>query len=345
MSFAHPVIAVVALMVAIALATTLAALSAARRRALERVGHLPQLLRMTASLSPRRRAIKHTLVTTATALVGLALARPEIQRQTVLTRRGIDIAFAVDHSRSMLAADIAPSRLVRAKREVDAILDALFSDRVAMVAFAGAAAHFPLTSDHRAARVLFRGLKPQDLPPGSDLAAGIRAARCSLLSHLGRADGCAGRKRRPARSQGHRARAMVVFSDGERTQGDAIAEIAAAIESGIHVFIVGVGTTAGDLIPEPDGDFQKNADGSLAVTRLSRSGLEALAKEGAARVFFIDGRAEYRTAKVIEALASLQRGDAETIAERGGQTVFHWFLLPALALLFFEAWLSDRRPP
>lgn len=323
MTFAHPVIAVAAVMVAAAVATGFAVLSAARRRALLRIGNLPELWAMTASLSPRRRWIKHALVVTAVALVGLALAGPEIQPPVSVTPRGIDLAFAVDHSRSMLAGDIAPTRLAFARHQVDLIVDALAGDRVAMVAFAGAAAHFPLTFDHRAATLLFAGLTPEDLPPGSDVAAGIKAAHEALVA--------------PATDPlgGHRARALVLFTDGEQTTGDGAGEIAAAVSDGIYVIVVGVGTRAGDLIP---------GAGSDGITRLDEASLAALARAagGADHLFIAGGDHAFVPGAVIDALFSLEV-DGGGPGSAAAHPVVAWFLLPALMLLAIEAWLSERR--
>src|SRR5207249_163183 len=117
-----------------------------RRRALERIGHLPQIARMTESVSVARRRWQAFLFVAATALLVGALARPQLQGGAqLLPRRGLDIVVALDFSRSMLATDVYPSRLQRAKLELNKLIDGLKGDRVGLVAFAGVTMGYPLT--------------------------------------------------------------------------------------------------------------------------------------------------------------------------------------------------------
>ncbi|HEU5058695.1 MAG TPA: VWA domain-containing protein, partial [Kofleriaceae bacterium] len=121
-----------------------------RRRQMERIGHTPMLQRMTASLSSRRRSVRAVLYTLGATGVVLALAHPLGRGETKWQQRGIDIALALDYSKSMLARDVYPTRLERMELEIDEMVDDLKSDRIATVLFAGAAVHFPLTHDHKA---------------------------------------------------------------------------------------------------------------------------------------------------------------------------------------------------
>ena len=151
-----------------------------RRRQLERLGHLPMLERMTGSLSNRRRVLRGVLVTLGASGVVLALAHPLGRGEIKWQRRGIDVALVLDYSKSMLAADVYPSRLERMNIAIDEMMEELETDRIATVVFAGAAIHFPLTHDHRAAQLLSEEILPSDLPPGSDLGEAVRVARCLL---------------------------------------------------------------------------------------------------------------------------------------------------------------------
>src|SRR5437762_1226469 len=118
-----------------------------RRRVLERIGHLPMIARMTASFSPARRRWRAILYTGV-----VALARPQIPGRAKLTEsRGLDMVVALDFSKSMLARDVYPSRLDRAKAELARFIDTLRGDRVGLVAFAGETMSYPLTVDYEAA--------------------------------------------------------------------------------------------------------------------------------------------------------------------------------------------------
>jgi Ca-activated chloride channel homolog len=216
-----------------------AAERARRRRVLGRIGDPLQLQRMAASLSPRRRRLKENLFIAAVVLGILALARPTMPGEAVWRQRGIDLVVVMDYSKSMLAADVRPSRVKRMEQEVDQLLDELESDRIAIVAFAGGAIHFPLTQDAEAARSLYRGLSPLDLPPGSNLAEGLLSARCILRPDLGDDPGCrrigghgsggaplpgdseSDQPAETSRTVEERGRVVVLFTDGGGDSGSA----------------------------------------------------------------------------------------------------------------------------
>ncbi len=144
-----------------------------RRRTLERIGHVPQLRKMAESVSLGRRGLKMALLVGGVTLVCLSLARPQVEGESLWKQRGFDVALVVDYSKSMLAQDVYPSRMERAKLAAEEIIDSLGGDRVAVVAFAGEAVYYPLTTDYEAAKILLRGLTPLDLPGGSDLGGPI----------------------------------------------------------------------------------------------------------------------------------------------------------------------------
>ena len=124
-----------------------------RRRLLEHIGHLPMIARMTASFSPARRRWRAVLQVSGIAFVIVALARPQIPGRAKLTEsRGLDLVVALDFSKSMLARDVYPTRLERAKAELARFIDTLHGDRVGLVAFAGETMSYPLTVDYEAAK-------------------------------------------------------------------------------------------------------------------------------------------------------------------------------------------------
>jgi Ca-activated chloride channel homolog len=353
-------------LVTVALAVVFAVDYTYRRHVLERVGHLPQLERMTASLSWRRRALKAVLLTVALTLCVAALARPQVEGDTTWRQRGIDLVVVMDFSKSMLARDVYPSRLERMREEVESLLDEIESDRVAIVTFAGAAAHFPLTHDTEAARSLFRGLSPMDMPPGSDIGEAILVARCIARPDLTAEPGCArigGRGRggapldepgeapRPAEPEiADRARAIVVFTDGGDTEGRARAELAEAVRLGVHVYLVGVGTTTGELIPELDLDgneigWMKTADGqSFVTTRLEQDELLELAELAGGPAHYIQLDPErLRAAELIARLEHLEKGDLDERVIKHPREIYQFLLFPALLLLLLELCISERR--
>lgn len=353
-----------------------------RRHALERVGHLPQLRRMMSSLSEERRVAKAVLLVSGIALVIASLSRPQTKGEMKWKKRGIDVAIVMDYSKSMLARDMAPSRVERMEREVIALLDHedLKNDRVAIVAFAGAAAHFPLTHDHEAAKLLFDGLTPLEMPPGSDLGEALRRARCVVRPDMLDDPDCArqevrGRGGAPLRRDGvddtedlptdrigvERARAIVLFTDGEDTEGTVKAELKKAVDLDIAVYIVGVGTPSGELIPEfaPDSSgplfkrkvtgWKQSEDGkSFVFTRLEDGALKELARDAGNEdsYFRLDAR-RMRTADLVDELDKLKKGDLDERMVSIPKEAFQWLLFPAFMLLLIEVCLSERRrrPP
>jgi Ca-activated chloride channel homolog len=350
---------------ALVLLTIVFALDFTRRRRLyDRIGDAPMLQRMAASVSTRRRVVKATLFIIALVLVVATLAGPRVAGETVWRQRGIDIVFALDYSKSMLARDVYPTRLERATLEVEELTARLAADRIATVVFAGGAVHFPLSHDHAAARALYEGVTPADLPPGSDLGGALRLGRCLLRPDVveggcgrigGRGHGgdpLTGPATVPearAPSVADRARAIVLFSDGEDTEGQGRAEIEQAVRLGIQVFIVGVGTVAGELVPEVDAQgkpvgWKKGADGGFVTTRLDQAGLKELAAlaGGEERYFLLDSRTQ-RLDDLLAALDHLKKGDLDERVVRKPKEVYQWLLFPAFLLLVIEACLAERK--
>jgi Ca-activated chloride channel family protein len=354
-----------------------------RRVALERVGHLPQMKRMMATAAGWKRVAKMVLFTAGATLVTLAAVRPQKLGTTTFRKRGIDVVAAMDFSKSMLARDMHPDRLSAMAGQVDLLFDEMKSDRVGVIAFAGGAAHFPLTHDHEAARSLFRGLMscpegeqdknpawcaPMNLPPGSNLGEAVLTGRCLLRPDLGDDPGCErvggrGRGGAPLGRAGEpeelelpserdlkgRARALVLFTDGDDSEGQARAEVARAVELGIHVYLVGMGTPEGELIPDYDEDgreigWKKSEDGkSFVTTRLDQAGLMELAQIAGGEGHYVRAADPGAVDELVRQLRRLQQGDADELVEEEWTDIYEWPLFAGFMILVIEACISGRR--
>jgi Ca-activated chloride channel family protein len=249
-----------------------------------------------------------------------------------VSRKGLDLVLCLDTSRSMLAQDLRPSRLERAKREVLGLLDRLEGDRVALIGFSGDAREVaPLTRDRATLEGLLAFVTPEDNQlGGTDVAAALEHA-------LGLFDG---------RTGAHEA--IVLLTDGEDLEGAAAGQAEEARRRGIKVFVVGIGTEAGGKIPVlgPDGRpaFLRDPDGAEVVTKLSRSSLEALAQ--------VTGGAYLSAEEAVTPLEDLYRTKISRLEGRelssGERRVpydrYQWALALAVLCLLGELGLRARRP-
>jgi len=283
---------------ALALALLAAACDAAlvRRRA-------RRVARLVGARHDRSARVLHTrsstvLVAVGTLAAGLALADPRHGPPTDERRvRPHDVVVCLDVSRSMLAADVAPTRLARARSEIETLVREAPNERYALVAFAGdAEVVAPLTRDGAALLELLALVGP-DLPllGGTDLAAALRRAG-DVLSHA------------PADSAG---RWVLLVTDGEDHGGAGLAAARELAEVGVGVAVLGLGSPRGAKIPLDGGAlFLRDADGAEVVSRLDAAGLSSLAEAGGGDFESVVG------AGSADRLLALQRGVARRLYER-----------------------------
>jgi len=232
-----------------------------RRELVSRLGTTSLSAQLLGKISPGMRAARGILLVLGLALCTLAAARPRLHQGTRLeSRRGIDIIVALDFSKSMLARDIPPSRIELAKMELDQFIGSLGGDRVGLVAFAGEAVQFPLTTDYEAATLFWRDLDPMDMPVGGTALGRALASALRLFEN-------------DRRSQS-RSKVIVLLTDGEDHEGDPVAVARQAGEQDVQIHVLGIGGSAPELIPRllPDGTwsgFQQDGEGEYVTTSLT----------------------------------------------------------------------------
>ncbi|HUF76176.1 MAG TPA: VWA domain-containing protein [Longimicrobiales bacterium] len=321
---------------ALALVPLLSALhlaaSARRRKALAAIGDRALMEKLTASVSVAARRWKTALTLVATGLLVLALARPQFgTRVETVASRGQDIVVAVDLSQSMLAEDVAPSRLERARLSILRLIQRLDGDRIGLVAFAaGAFVQSPLTIDYSAAGMFLNAMHPDLMPvQGTDLGAALRVSLDAL------------------EQGGREAGVVVIVTDGEDHEEAFESELARAAEMGVRVHVVGVGTTEGVPIPVFDElgrrtGFLRDEEGAVVTTRLGDQTLRTVAERTGARYV----RAGAGGSALDDLVDELAGGEGELIEERQVtlfEEQFQIFLGFALALLLAEWLLPERR--
>lgn len=310
-------------------------LAAFRRRQLaERFGTQSSISRLAGSLSPRRRRWKAALKSLGIALIVLALIGPRFgTRLKEVTREGIDLVIALDVSASMMAEDVAPNRLDRARNEIKNLLGDMDGDRIALVTFAGDAfIQCPLTTDYGALRLFLDVADPSLIPtPGTDFSAALEMALQAFEAPTGTPDGES------------RTRAILFVSDGENHIAELESILQDARSEGVVVYAAGVGETDGAPIPVYRNgrrvDWKKDRTGNVVTTRLEEEVLQDLARDGS---YFRIARTSSSLPRITAALDQLDQTtfgqeEFEEYEER-----FQWPLLLGLLLLFGE-WMTPER--
>jgi Ca-activated chloride channel family protein len=287
---------------------------------------------LTTSLSIVRRRVKRGLFLAALALLFVALSGPQAGYQwEQVTRRGNDIIFAVDTSRSMLTPDVKPNRLARAKLAIDDFIDRLDGDATGLVAFAGTAfLQVPLTTDYEAFRDSVNTLDTNVIPRGgTNIASAIHEAQSALDQRTGS------------------DKILILVTDGEDLAGNAlVAAKAAARQDGLRIYTVGVGTANGDLIALPadqGGAFVKDPTGNVVKSRLDESGLRAIAAATGGSYAPLGSEGEGLEAIYRQALAPLVKHDLASSQRRVYTQRYQWPLAAALAMLLASVLIGTRR--
>jgi Ca-activated chloride channel family protein len=282
----------------------------------------------------RQGTVRGSALGLGTALLCIAAAGPQCGEKTeVIKRSGIDLVIALDASTSMLARDVKPSRLERAKLEIAALLDKLKGDRVGLVVFAGEAfVQSPLTTDYSATKLFLRAIDPAAMPQqGTALADALRESKRVLEGGARTGAG----------------KVVLMLSDGEDQEGEADAAATELGEAGIHLYTVAVGETAGEPIPLFDAHgavsgYKKDASGKTVLTAANPAAMRDLASRGGGAL--LSGRGgDLGVQDIVPELDRMQRGELESRLSVSYGDRFGWFAGPAFALLALAAALSEGK--
>ncbi len=304
----------------------------ARRRALAEFGDLALVQKLSATLNRRARVAKSVLVLLVVTFLVLALARPQFgTRVETVTSEGQDVIVALDVSRSMLAEDVAPNRLERARLEIMRILQRLDGDRIGLVAFAGNAfVQSPLTVDYGAAALFLNAMDPGLIPvQGTNLGEALTVALDAFEEG----------------TRDHRV--LIVVTDGEDHEGEIEAALERAVDEGIQIHTVGIGSLDGVPIPEFDvsgvrSGFLRDEDGAVVTTRLDESTLQRVAEATGGRYFPALGPGA-NLDPLIEEITGGEGRELEVREITQFDEQFQIFLGFALVLLLAEELIPERR--
>ena len=301
-----------------------------RRRRLARFGRPGILEELMPEVSTGRMAFRFILFCAAVTLVILAAARPQFGSKLREEKaQGIEMMLVVDVSNSMLAEDFEPNRLERTKYAIGKLFEGLQQDRVGLVVFAGEPkVQLPITSDYRMARAFARRIDPS-LVSVQGTAIG-KALEQALLSFSGDTEESHGR-------------VIILITDGENHDDDAIAVAERAAQMGVKIFTIGIGTPEGAPI-QIGGEFIKDEKGDMVVSKLN--------EEMLAQIADITGGAYVRSSKqsigldeIVKSINEMEQSELSVMRFEEFNEQYQYLLLAAIVLLLAEFLLLDRRNP
>ncbi|MBO4659651.1 MAG: VWA domain-containing protein [Prevotella sp.] len=300
-----------------------------KMRKLKRFGD-PELLKdMMQDVSKYRPTVKFWLLLAALAMLILAMARPQMgSRLSSEKRQGVEVIICMDISNSMLAEDVVPSRLEKSKLLVENMVDKFVNDKVGLIVYAGDAfVQLPITADYVSAKMFLQNISPSLIASqGTDIATAINMATVSFTQ-----DEKAGK-------------AIIVITDGEDHEGNALEAAKAAKDKGIKVFMLGVGSANGAPIRMSNGDYLKDNTGETVITRLNEDMCKQIAEAGSGTYIHVDNTSEAQERLDIE-IGKMQKGDISTVVYSEYDEQFQALALIALLLLIIEVCVLERKNP
>lgn len=299
-----------------------------RRRLVARFGNPGLLRELMPDFSRGRIRFKAVLFIAAYTLLVFAAARPQFgSKLREEHSRGVEMMLVVDVSNSMMAEDFEPNRLERTKYAIGKLFEGLQQERVGLVVFAGEPkVQLPITSDYRMAQAFAKRISPSLV--GEQGTAIGRALEQAMLSFS---------------SQSEQSRVIVLITDGENHEDDAVEAARKAAEQGIRIYTIGIGTPEGAPI-QIDGDFIKDENGEMVVSKLDEAMLEQIAS--------ITGGAYVRATKqsigleeIVKSIDEMEKSDLATVRFEEYNEQYQYPLAAALVLLVLDVFILSRRNP
>ncbi len=302
-----------------------------RQAAMARLGDPRLVERLSSSVNWRGRRWRTILWFVALTSLIISLARPQWGTETqIVEQQGIEVMVALDVSNSMLAQDVKPDRLSRAKLEITDLMTRLGGDEIGLVLFSGASfVQFPLTSDYTTARTFLDNARPEVISkPGTNIGDAIRTAMSGF--DYDRAS----------------QKVIVLITDGEDHDADTLARAQQAADQGIMLYAIGFGSPQGEPIPEYNNQgevvgYKKDQAGEVVLSKLDEATLQQIAQIGNGKYFraAVDGS---ELGALVSELNMLQRGELSSQIETWGIERFQGFLAVALIALIVMELIPDR---
>ena len=300
-----------------------------KRKQLADFGDTALLSELMPDASKTRPIVKFSILMVALTLLIIAAARPQYgQKEKTVKRQGIEVMVALDISNSMMAEDVAPNRLDRAKQMLSKMIDRMVDDKVGLVVFAGDAyTQLPITCDYVSAKMFLNTITPALIPTQG---TAIGAALETSIRSFGAQESDAGR-------------AIILITDGENHEDDAVAAAKQAAEMGIQVFVVGIGKPEGSPIPiAGTNNYIKDRSGQVVVSRLNEEMCQQIAQAGKGIYVRCDNTNTAMRALQRE-LDHIATAELETKVYADYNEQYQSFVLIALLLLVIDFFILDRK--
>ena len=300
-----------------------------KERQLKAFGDPELMAQLMPDASKSRPIWKFSLMLVALVLLIVAAARPQFgQKENTVKRQGIEVIVALDISNSMLAEDVAPNRLDRAKQMLSKMIDNMVDDKVGLVVFAGEAfTQLPITCDYVSAKMFLNTITPNLIQTqGTAIGTALQTAITSFGS-----------------PESEAGRAIILITDGENHEDDAIAAAKKVHELGIKVFVIGIGKPEGAPIPKPGtNDYFKDRQGQVVVSKLNEEMCQQIAQAGSGVYVRCDNTNTAMRALQQE-LDHIATSELESTVYADYNEQYQSFALIALFLLMIEFFIMSRK--
>ena len=297
-----------------------------RRKRIAKIGN-PELVRqLMPTASTGKGWLKLSLFSLAWFFFVIGLARPQLgARLREHESQGVEVMIALDVSNSMLAEDYSPNRLERSKLAISRLVDKLQGDRIGLVIFAGEAfVQLPITADYVSAKQFLKSITTESVPiQGTDLAGALMTAARSFST------------------QSERSRAIILITDGEDHEGEALDATRAIAEQGIRIYCIGVGSPQGKPIPK-NGSLMKDENGEIVVTRLNENILQEIAGIGGGK-YVRAGNSEFGLNPIIEDIRTLDKEEFSSVVFEDFDEQYMYFFGIALFFLILEFLVPETK--
>ena len=302
-----------------------------RKKTFATYGDLLIIEHLIPDVSKSKRNWKFFAFTLAFGLVIIGIVNPQVgTKLEEVKRKGADLMICLDVSNSMKAEDLQPNRIEKAKQEISKLINKLEGDRIGIIVFAGEAyVQLPITTDYAAAKLFLESISTDLIPTqGTAIGTAINLA----LESFGKDEG--------------KNKAIVIITDGENHEDDAISAAEASAEKGIAIHTIGMGSPDGAPIPIYKNNvregFKKDKEGNSVITKLNEQSLLEIAAAGNG-IYVRASNSDAGLYKVVNEINKLEKKSFESKIYSDYEDRFQWFIAPALLFLLIEFLLTERK--